>query len=245
VSGSQHWGISAAIYRLSTSLTFTRSNFYIQQIHSLGPYTKADIQPADLLTVWNAVLYPLKNITLDNIQDRATQTYALTSSITARLQAANDPNGDGVTLGRDWLRNLLVTPLYLFQPTIAPAENTFATYTNQTQLGLPPENHITGSYCRTSRRAVPSLGTVIAYGIVAGLTLVLTAIARGTSAWQGEVSTTEFPLIDLVALTTVRTGTTPFREVKAAEEFPGAHSKTYGNRNVLKKAEGWKVGLSY
>ena len=83
---------------------------------------------------------------------------------------------------------------------------------------------------------------MIAYGVVAGLTLVLTALARAISARRGEVPTSEFPLLDFVALATIRHETTPIHEVKMAEEFPDAHA-TYGNGSVLEKAAGWKIGL--
>jgi len=89
---------------------------------------------------------------------------------------------NGLMIGKDWLRNILVLPVYLFQPRVeATSDNLPVGYQEDGStplLGLPDENHVQGSYCNVSKRAIPGTETDIGCDCVTGSLLLLVGMAK-------------------------------------------------------------------
>ena len=111
----------------------------------------------------------------------------------------------GLHVGRDWLRNLIALPFYVFQPTVLAVEDKIAGVTNGTvmALNLPKENYVEGSYCIASYRAVPAYPFVLAYTVTAGLVLGFITLGKLICSQFEHVETSDFPLLDFRALTEI------------------------------------------
>ncbi|KAF2499710.1 hypothetical protein BU16DRAFT_558019 [Lophium mytilinum] len=231
------WATSWSIWRRTSTVTFSRTSFVIQDVQDLGTPSPQVISPTDLFIAYDLMFYkpsPVSNFTRC---DLSSERYAVIQNVAAELYAWNDNSTSNLSQGRSTLRNILAIPLFLFTPTIRVKG--LDTSTNETQLGLPDENHVTGAYCMRSHRSVPGRWTVIAYGIVGGITLLLAAVAYLVAARWPKPRTTEFPMLDFAALTQGcdRNGTV----VTWATDLP--RERDYGNGLMLEKVRDLRVGL--
>ena len=150
---------------------------------------------------------------------------------------------NGLSIGRDWLRNILILPVYLFQTTVvATAENFPLGDDNGTTplLNLPPENHVRGSYCIVHKQAIPGLETVIAYACIAGFVLLFVSISKCVAFRWPVIEPSEFPLLDYEYLTMLVDEQT--QEVSLRQRL-SASQRIYENSSILDEMVKCRVGL--
>jgi hypothetical protein len=147
----------------------------------------------------------------------------------------------GLRIGKDWLRNILTLPVYLFQPTvIATSDNVPVFYQEDGEtplLDLPDENYIRGSYCIVDKRAIPATGTVIAYACVAGVLLIFMVLAKWKAYRWAVIEPSEFSLLDYEIRTRVmdESGHPVVLRDRVGTQF--------GNRRLMSELDGLRIGL--
>lgn len=214
-------------------MVFSRSTFTILAASALSTPQSQAISAASLFEALNVMLYQPNQISNDFPNDRTSQSYVLTQTIGSDLWMSLHERFNGLSIGKDWLRNLLTLPVYLFQRTsIATAENISPSVENGTAplLRLQPENYVRGSYCIVHERAIPGIETVIAYGCVAGFVLFFIIFAKWFALGRSAIETTEFPLLDFNFLTIQRDEHA--QEVSLGQRLQTMQGK-YGNGTVL------------
>ncbi|KAF2714769.1 hypothetical protein K504DRAFT_496674 [Pleomassaria siparia CBS 279.74] len=187
-----------AVHEYST-IIFSRSEFTIQDVSWLSkPVPQTTIAPSSLFTSLNTVLYRPNQTTNDFRYDRASQPYMLTQVIGSTLFFSLNQRAAASPFARDWLRNLLALPLYVFQPTSLAVDKQVPRTDNGTlpQPGLAAENYVEGSYCVVSTRAVPDRKTVVGYAAAGLVVFVFVGVGKGIACrWDG-VETSDYAVVD-------------------------------------------------
>lgn len=189
------------------------------------------------------MLYRPNNSGNDARFDLTSQPYVLTQTIAYDLWMSLYNRTQSLTIGKDWLRNVLTLPVYLYQPTvIGTAENFRELQDNGTRLefGLPAENTVRGSYGVVDKRSIPDQKTVIAYACVAGVLLVFVFTVKVFSFKWRRYDTTEFPLVDYQELTTIVDDRG--QEVSLLPTLQGS-GRMYADATVLEEMRGLRIGL--
>jgi hypothetical protein len=219
-------------------VTFSRTDYHIQDVRDLGVPSPQPVSSSDLFVAYDLMFYKPTLVSNYTRCDLVSGRYELTQNLAYKLYSLSSSDTNILGQGRDYLRNVLAIPLFLFTPTIRIRGGP-TPFLNQTQSGLPDENQITGSYSMKFRRSVPGRWSIIAYGVVGGITLLLAAIGHVITARWPEARTTEFPLLDFAALTKgYDDNGTGF---EWAKDMP--QGQDYGNGSVLQKIRDLQVGL--
>ncbi|KAF2678171.1 hypothetical protein K458DRAFT_395238 [Lentithecium fluviatile CBS 122367] len=237
------WKTNMRFYRRTVDIYFSRTDFTILSVAHLSTPIPEIMSAASLFRSLNSIFYRPNQTVNDFRYDRKAQQYILTQNVGSNLWFSLRERLRGATLGRDWLRNALTMPVYLFQPTVLPINTTHPLTLNGSlpQPNLPPENQLKGSYCTVSNRAVPGRGTVIAYTCVAGV-LVAFVIGVKRAAWRwGEVETSRFVMADFDVLVRV-VGAGGNGEVRLRDKIVSGGRGISGTE-VLEAFDGLKVGL--
>jgi len=238
------WSTYIQFYRRKATITFSRSDFTIKEVYSLSPAIPQQISPSSLFESLNTILYQPNQTTNDIRYDKRSQQYALTQHIGSNLWFSLHTNLNGVSFAKDWLRNFLVMPVYIFQPTILAIDaQTPLLKGNDNgtleQPNLPDENYIKGSYCVVSNRAVPDWRTVVGYGVAALLVLIF-VIAVKAIAWAWEdIETSDFGMLDYELLTEL-IDEQPNNTVSLRDKMIG---RSHGSGSLLDAAADLRVGL--
>ncbi|KAF2270269.1 hypothetical protein CC78DRAFT_611923 [Lojkania enalia] len=238
------WTTYLRFYRRSATTTFSRSSYTIQEVTNLSLPIAYNITPTNLFASINHGLYRPKKSTNDPRYDSRSFQYILTQHIGSTLWVSLNERARGLNLGKDYLRNLLTFPVYLFQPTMAA----FATnlppidQMNGTLVApnLPPENYLKGSYCVADERSIPAWETVLAYAIVAGMVLSFVWLLKLSGTLLDPIETSEFPMIDFAVLTTLYKDGNRTEEEPLRERFD---SYGYEQRNLLDKIADLNVSM--
>ncbi|KAF2030755.1 hypothetical protein EK21DRAFT_111627 [Setomelanomma holmii] len=181
-AGKSGWTTYFHFYRRNATVVFSRSRFTILEVKALSRRQSQNVSAASLFKATNAMLYRPNYVSNDFRYDRKSQPYILTQTIGYNLWQLTQDRMSGNPIGKDWLRNVLVLPVYLFQATVvATGENLPVFYQEDGAtplLNLPVENYVRGSYCIVDKRAIPSTETVIGYACVAGSLLAFVVLAK-------------------------------------------------------------------
>ncbi|KAF2112668.1 hypothetical protein BDV96DRAFT_633921 [Lophiotrema nucula] len=238
----QGWSTYLAFYHRKATITFSRSEFLIQEVSLHPSHTPYNIPSTSLFTAISSVLYQPNIATNDPRFDRKSMQYILTSNIATMLWQSLQPGSESVSFSRDWLRNILTMPIYVFQPTMTAFSRQLTPLATDNgtlpQPNLPAENYVKGAYCTISNRSIPSWGTVLAYAIVAGVVLVFVGTAKLVAGclWPA-IETSEFPMLDFDVLT--RVADQGGKDVELRTVFAGG----YDGREILGKIKDLRVGL--
>ncbi|KAL1605127.1 hypothetical protein SLS60_004670 [Paraconiothyrium brasiliense] len=243
--GRDDWGTFFRFYRRNATITFSRSDFEILDVDDMSDPQLQNITPAALFTALDAILYrPERADETLKIYDIRSAEYILTQTIGVKLWSSLQNNTAGLKIGRNWLRNLVTLPVYVFQPTyIELAPNLLPLPTDngtEPQPNLPAENYVVGSYCTENKRSIPGRGTVYAYTAVAGLLLALVIIAKTRALRWNDMTTSDFAVLDYHVLTKVVDGKGD--EVSLREEL-GIAGRDYGTSALLDRIPDLRVGL--
>jgi hypothetical protein len=184
-------------------VTFSRVDRTIQEVKSLSKPEVQTISASSLFRSIEVILYKPNNVTTDSRFDLQTASYILTQRIGSELFTTTLSRGKSISSGRDWLNNIIITPVFLFTPTILPLTPIDFTG-NSPQPFLPEENHLKGSYCYMDHRSIPGKETVIGYGVVAGVVIAFIIVGKAVASRWPRRDTTEFPMLDFEALTMLR-----------------------------------------
>jgi hypothetical protein len=198
--GKYGWTTYLHFYRRSATVVFSRSSFTILDVSDLSTPQSENISAASLFTALNAMLYR-PNQTENSFQyDRNSARYILTQTVGADMWWSLHDAYSGLLIGKDWLRNLLVMPVYVFQPTVIAAADYLRVRNPEDGTSplqnLPKENYVRGSYCIVDKRSVPGTKTVIGYACVAGFLLLFVVMAKWTAFRWPTMDTSNYPLLD-------------------------------------------------
>ncbi|KAF2200900.1 hypothetical protein GQ43DRAFT_481187 [Delitschia confertaspora ATCC 74209] len=239
---SEPWTTSLLFHRRRATTTFSRTSLQIDSVTLLSkPTPVTNISSSSLFSSINTFLYR-PNLTSNNLRfDLKSAPYTLTQSLAYRLWASLGNHSQSLLLPKDYLLNTLTLPIFLFTPTILPLANQsppISALGSVLQPNVPAENHITGSYCTSSRRSIPGRETVIAYGIVGGVLMAMILCGKWISAMWPRVDWTEFSMLDWDVLTTVvdQGG----EEVRLRDMYMGGG---YEEGAVVEKAGELRIGL--
>jgi hypothetical protein len=238
------WSTYIQFYRRKATITFSRSDFTIKEVNSLSSAIPQQISPSSLFESLNTVLYQPNQTTNDVRYDKRSQQYALTQHIGSNLWYSLHTNMNGVSFARDWLRNLLVMPVYIFQPTILAIDAQTPLLKGNdngtlVQPNLPDENYIKGSYCIVSNRAVPDWRTVVGYGVAALLVLLFVIVCKAIAWTWKDIETSNFGMLDYDVLTEL-IDDKPNNTVSLRNTMNG---RAYGGGSVLDAAADLRIGL--
>ncbi|KAJ4355726.1 uncharacterized protein N0V89_003746 [Didymosphaeria variabile] len=243
--GRDDWGTFFRFYRRNATITFSRSDFDILDVDDMSDPQPQNITSATLFTALDAILYrPDRADDALKFYDIRSAEYLLTQTIGVQLWYSLHNNTSGLKIGRDWLRNLVTLPVYVFQPTYLelvpylqplPADNG-----TEPQPNLPAENYVEGSYCIMNKRSIPGRGTVYAYTAVAGLLLAVVIIAKTRALRWNDTATSDFAVLDYHVLTKVVDAKGD--EISLREELRSA-GRDYGTSALLDKISDLRVGL--
>ncbi|KAF2003156.1 hypothetical protein P154DRAFT_112626 [Amniculicola lignicola CBS 123094] len=118
------WATRMQFHHRTASLTFSRTDLTIRSVtHLSRPTPVTNLTASSLFASLNQILYRPLQITTDPRFDLKSQQYVLTQVIGVQLWTSLLSTVKGVPFAREWLRNLLVMPMYLFQPTVLAFSN--------------------------------------------------------------------------------------------------------------------------
>jgi hypothetical protein len=236
------WSTYASFYRRNATITFSRADYTIQEVTRLSTPSPLAINTSSLFDSLNSVLYRPDQPANDPRFDLSSQPYVLTAYIASRLWYSLNSNAVERNDAQDLLRNILVFPLYVFQPTLLAFSSNLAPLSadngSAVQPNLPAQNYVKGAYCVSDTRAIPSLGTVLAYAIVGAIVLLLIGAGKIVACFCERVDISAFPQVDFGVLATVvgRDG----KETSLEECWKG---KQYDTGRVLEEVGALKVGI--
>lgn len=245
--GRDDWGTFFRFYRRNATLVFSRSGFEILEVTDLSEPQPQNISSSALFTALDAVLYrPDRSTAQQQSYDVRSAEYLLTQTIGAQLWQSLYPNAAELNIGRDWLRNMVTFPVYLFQPTrlallpyLLPISEDNGT---APQPNLPSENCVQGSFCKMSKRSVPGRETVYAYTAIAGLLVTFVVVAKARALFWREAETSDFAVLDYHTLTYL-TDDQPGRAEVSLQETLAISQREYGTSAVLDVIGDLRIGL--
>ncbi|OAF99277.1 uncharacterized protein CC84DRAFT_1222973 [Paraphaeosphaeria sporulosa] len=245
--GREEWGTFFRFYRRNATLVFSRSDLQILSVTDLSPPQPQNITPAALFTVLDTILYrPDRADSALKFYDVRSAEYLLTQMIGVQLWYSLYNNSAGLPVGRDWLKNLVSLPVYVFQPTsieLVPYLPALAADNGtRPQPNLPRENYVEGAYCVIDKRSIPGLGTVYAYIVVAGLLLAFVIIAKGRALLWDDVATSDFAIFDYHILTRIVDMSVQKREVSPDQILQTAGGE-YSTSQMLDQIPNLRIGL--
>jgi hypothetical protein len=242
--GKYGWTTYLHFYRRNATIVFPRSSFTILDVSDLSTPQSENISAASLFTAMNAMLYR-PNQTENSFQyDRSSARYILTQTIGGDLWLLLPKSYSGLLIGKDWLRNVLAMPLYVFQPTVIVTADYLRVRKPEdgsTPLqNLPRENYVRGSYCIVDRRSVPGARTVIGYACVARFLLLFVVMAKWVAFRWPVMDTSNYPLLDYEALTQVEDDSD---HTVTLRDGYGPSQKAYCNSELVKDVHALRLGL--
>jgi hypothetical protein len=193
------WTTSMTVYRRTATVSASRINWGILDAEDLSQPTLETINPSDLFTAFDAILTFVPNESSTNQCSIDTPEYQLTEYLYIYLNQSTTPIHQISSAPFDYLRNLLVTPLYLCNPVVLTAADS----ATGIQPGLPQENYLQGSYAIPAQRAVPGRWTVWTYIASGGMTLLIMFAALAWASLTVKPESSSFPMADLLILATV------------------------------------------
>jgi hypothetical protein len=137
-----------------------------------GKEQVTDILPSDIFFALDQIIWP-GNATRRSLEDSQSVKFVLTTYLGTLASASQSSQSGYVQPPMEILRNLLFTPIFLFNPLFLGAGGIDLNSSQLSQPDLPADfySDITHSYL--SYRATPRYGTVLAYAGTGGLLLVL------------------------------------------------------------------------
>lgn len=245
--GQEDWSTFFRFYRRNATLTFSRSDLQILSVTDLSDPQPQNITPTALFTAFDAILYrPDRADSALKVYDRRSAEYLLTQTIGVQLWSSLFNTSAGLNIARDWLKNLIALPVYVYQPTSVelfpylqalPADNG-----TRPQPNLPSENYVDGAYCVVGKRSIPGRGTVYAYMAVAGVLLAFVIIAKGRALFWHDVATSDFAIFDYQVLTRLVDESVPRNQVSLGQRLQAAGGE-YGTSKILDQVRDLRIGL--
>jgi hypothetical protein len=192
------WGISIAIHGRTASIVSDRRTLDILDVSDLGPLEAQDIPIWNFKTTWNSILYSLSKLRTSDICKTSPVAYQLTENMGSFLQFSTLAEfGVEVNTPQEYLRNLFAASLHYFN-LIMLNDADPSPYTQQ--AGIPFENQINGSLAMPVSHLVITRWTVYTYIAVSGLILLITCVYLAISSLRTIPETSEFAVIDALAI---------------------------------------------
>lgn len=241
------WGIFFHFYRRTATIVFSRSDLDILSVDHLSDPQPQNITPAALFTTLDAILYrPDRADETLKFYDVRSAEYLLTQTIGVQLWSSLFDTAASFNIGRDWLRNLVTLPVYVYQPTfleLAPyLQPLTADNGTMPQPNLPRENYVEGSYCIVDKRSIPGRGTVYAYTAVAGLLLAFVFIAKARALLWEDLGKSDFPILDTQILLRVVDKSPSGNEIDLRERLEAVNGE-HSTSKVLDQIPNLRIGL--
>ena len=193
------------MYRRSVTYVHTRSSNAIEATSDFGSPRVYTIEPDGLFSVFDRLLWPWNqnSTSFANVSSIRRQ---VTDQISILLYFSLSPNGWSTPESTALLRNLLFTPVSLFNPLAFSTGNIDVGNILQMQPNLDPEFYTSGYYTKRSDRATPNYGTVLAYAAVAGFILIMVFAAECVAMQYDHADRFPFPALEFGLRIAVRDG---------------------------------------
>ncbi|PSN74809.1 hypothetical protein BS50DRAFT_671117 [Corynespora cassiicola Philippines] len=231
------WSTNLLFYRRRATVVFSRTEFTIQEVTNLSHPELQMISPASLFQSIDTILYKPNSTFADYRSDFKSQEYVLTQDLGSNLWQSLYNQSSGLTIGKDWLQNMLTLPVYLFQATMISSGPLAGNGTSPAP-DLPPENYVKGAYCLVDNRAIPGWGTVVGYACVAGLVLMCVIIGKAVAMTWPDIETSEYGMLDYEILTALEDSTGS--QTLLSDRFLG---RAYDEDKLMNEIVDLKIGL--
>ncbi|KAI9648803.1 hypothetical protein NHQ30_003443 [Ciborinia camelliae] len=172
----------------------SRTDMTLLKAKSLGKTLVQHIPPEDFFQAYDAILTPLDQVDDGGNCSSLTPQSQLTQYLYIYLnQSAYTPNLS-VNTPREYLCNLLATPLYLCNPLMLTSGDS----ADDIQEGLPPQNYLRGSYAIPTQRAEVGSWTAWTYVALYGAILLLMLIVSAVISGYETPKSSHFPIADFL-----------------------------------------------
>jgi hypothetical protein len=222
------WITAMAIYRRKATVIASLSSWDILEATDLSAPEAQYINSVDLFSALDTILTPTRNAG----SDQNSSAYMRTEDLYRFLNFSSMPNAEASSLPVQYLRNLLVLPLYLCNPVTASGTGSITAQ----QTNLPVENQLTAADATKVTRAVPGQQTVWIYIASAGTILLITFIVILIFSPVDISKTSSFPIADFLMLSRADGTAASFNSFKHDDIF--AFVKTPGNNKEILNCAG-------
>ncbi|KAG9229454.1 hypothetical protein BJ875DRAFT_488901 [Amylocarpus encephaloides] len=201
---SQPWPINAtymttiAYSRVLATTTYDRLTDRIRNVEGIKDHKVEIISPYHITIAIDTLLCAIGS---GSTLCQGSATNALfTSQIFLGLKFRAVPQGSYNTEYLNYLRNLLVAPLFVFNNSTGSAGGTSRPFINEPQPNLRAEYYINGSLAREYRYISPEAWTIYVYVSVAAFLLIAAWIVSVWAESYPRVQTSSFPFVDYLKL---------------------------------------------
>jgi len=189
------WSTFLSIYRRTATVTADRPSTAILDVSDYGEPINQNITGDDFLIAFKTMLYAYNETnSIGGACPVVGPDFQLTTTMSSLFETSL--LAPDVTIPMNILRNLFVTPLFVFNAMVTNYGN-FTIDPNAIPTGLPAENYVTGSYARPIIHVVPAAWTVKTYIAVTAFFLLFVIVTFFyTMIKYGFPETSDFPIID-------------------------------------------------
>jgi hypothetical protein len=156
------------------------------------------IEPSDIFFALDQMIWPW-NATRRSLEDSQSLKFFLTQFLGTLAYGSPSSQSGKVQPPMEILRNLLFTPIFLFNPLFIGAGDLGTNSSDLSQPDLPADFYSDFSHTYLSYRATPRYGTVLAYAGTGGLLLVLIFAGLIFGLQYESTTQTSFPQVDFAS----------------------------------------------
>lgn len=189
------WSTWIAIYRRRATIAADRKNGLLLDVSDLSDAIVQKNMTGSFYVAINQILHPWTGAASTLQCADVGPDMQVTAWLTSLLVTFANKSSTSET--RDTLRNLFMTPLYMYDPMKLLTTN--QSYEDATWPDVATENKIYGSFARRLDHLTISEWTAMTYAVSAGLLLVLVVAARLLSLKQIQPAS-KFPIVDFLLL---------------------------------------------
>lgn len=192
------WSTFVRVYRRTVTTVADRKTNIILDVKDLSPPEVQEITAEEFKIAFNSMLCPLTNSVGSQGCQAGSSEWHLTQWIVSVLSI--DTAAPFISDPLDYLRNLFMTPLYLYNIMIDGIGLNPVPSIAEIPSGVPGENLIKGSLARPVRHLVVRQWTVVTYTSVGGfLVFLILGLLVSTVGRQAQ-KTSDFPVLDFSTL---------------------------------------------
>lgn len=173
----------------------------ILDVSDFGASKPQDITVEDFRLAFNSMLCPWTNATINSGCPASSTDWQLTQWIASVLLL--NTAAPFVSEPLDYLRNLFITPLYLYNTMIDGAGLSPVPSITEIPSGVPEENLIQGSLAKPVNHLVVRRWTVVTYIAVGGFLVFLILGLLVSTIGRQVQKTSDFPVLDFSTLSIV------------------------------------------
>lgn len=191
------WSSFVATYRRKVTTASDRKTNVILAISDPTKPAIQNITAGEVFLAFNSMLCPRETVGTSACQAVSTE-WQLTEWISSALMTA--VAGPFVSDPLDYLRDLFMTPLYIYNPQMDGIGIGPVPAIGEIVSGLPDENYINGSLARPMNHLVISTCTIISYISVGGILLFWILVLLAVTITRQVLKTSNFPVVDFSTL---------------------------------------------